>query len=424
MRVLFLSKEGDGLGVAQRLALEGHSVDVWIPDDRFERAGRGLVSRVAGWEKPAERADLIIADSVGLGKLEDKVRSFKAPSLGFSSHLDVIELNRLKGMEMFEHAGITVPETYEFKSPDDAQSITKREGWKDGWVVKPNGNISTSKTMVCRDETLWARCCGKLPPECSGIIQRLVGGIEVSTEGWFNGTSFVRPFNHTFEEKRFLTGDLGVNTGCMGNVVLRAESNRLTAATVERVEPFLRMIGYHGPFDINTIVTEHGAYALEATSRMGYDAVEALLEGLEEPAGEFLFDVASGTKKDMSLTDETMIAVRLSIPPWPVRKPDHTDAGEPVLGITDERLFHLFLTDLEKTRDGYVTAGGDGVLLKATAIGHTTSRNGGKPDLTYEARRRVYRLLDKIDVEGKQYRVDVGSRVNDDVAQLKKWGWL
>ncbi len=424
MRVLFISKDGDGMGVGQRLAFEGHSVDFWVRDKKFDRAGRGIVNRVEDWEKAAPRADLIICDSVGLGKLEEPLSAYKAPTLGFSSHLDVIELDRAKGMEMFEHAGITIPETHIFNGVAEATKLPAKAGWGDGWVVKANGNISTESTKVCTEEGLWPRACGKLPEECSGIIQRLVSGIEVSTEGWFNGTSFVRPFNHTFEEKKFLVGNHGPNTGCMGNVVLRADSNRLTRATVERVEPFLRHIGYHGPFDVNTIVTQEAAYALEATSRMGYDAVEALIEGLEEPAGEFLFDVASGTKKTMKLTDETMIAVRLSIPPWPARKPDYTTAGEPILGITEERLYHLFLTDVEKTKEGYVTAGCDGVLLKATAIGQTTSNGRNNPDITYEARRRVYRLLDKISVTNEQYRTDVGARVNRDVAQLKQWGWL
>ena len=33
-------------------------------------------------------------------------------------------------------------------------------------------------------------------------------------------------------------------------------------------------------------------------------------------------------------------------------------------------------------------------------------------------------MLDKISVDAKQYRVDIGSRVNNDVAQLRAWGWL
>lgn len=422
MRVLFVSKEGDGLGVAQRLALEGHVADVWIADERFARAGRGIVSRVASWQAAARRADLIIADSVGLGKYEDVARSFRQPILGFSRSLDIIELDRAKGMELFSAANIDIPETFSFTGAKEATEIPEQQGWADGWVVKPSGNLSTSKTLLCKDPALWAQCCGALPPDCSGIVQRLVSGVEVSTEGWFNGTNFVRPFNHTFEEKKFLTGDLGQTTGCMGNVVIARDSNKLTKATVERVAPFLRHISYRGPFDINCIVNEHGAYALEATSRMGYDAVEALIEGLEEDAGTFLFEVATGTKKEMKISEEVMIAVRLSIPPWPVRKPDTSDEPVQLRGITDDNIWHLFLTDLFQKDGEYFTAGGDGVLLKATALGSINTR--GKPDYSYEARRRVYRLLDKINVTNKQYRTDIGERVNGDLAKLKAWGWV
>lgn len=422
MRVLFVSKEGDGLGVGQRLALEGHNVDFWIAEERFAKAGRGLLSRVPSWQSAARRADLIIADCVGLGKYEEIARAYKVPLLGFSRILDIIELDRMKGMELFEAAGIAIPETHEFTSPAEARAIPQREGWGDGWVVKPSGNLSTSKTLTCKDDSLWDRSCKVLPEGCNGIVQRLVNGVEVSTEGWFNGTNFVQPFNHTFEEKKFLAGNLGQTTGCMGNIVLPTESNRLTKATVEPLAPFLRRIGYRGPLDINCIVNADGAFALEATSRMGYDAVEALLEGLEEPAGEFLFDVATGEKKEMKLTGDTMIAVRVSVPPWPMRKPDSDAEPEPIRGITDENIWHLFLTDVFQQGGEYFTANGDGVIFKATAVGAVNTRN--TPDHTYEARRRVYRLLDKIGVQNKQYRTDIGERVNKDIAKLKEWGWL
>jgi phosphoribosylamine--glycine ligase len=431
MRVLFVSKEGDGLGIAQRLALEGHNADVYVADDRFRLAGRGIVNRVSEWRPAARRADLIISDCVGLGRYERDVQSLGRPSIGFCAALDTIELDRRKGMELFERAGIKTPETYYFSNTAEALKLPSQHGWGDGWVVKANGNISTAKTSVVKDEVLWPRAVRLLPPESSGIVQRIVSGVEVSTEGWFNGSSFVTPFNHTFEDKRFLAGDLGQNTGCMGNIVLRAsDDSKLVRESILRTEPFLRMLGYRGPFDINTIVNESGAYALEVTSRMGYDAVEALAEGLDEPFGDFLFDIAMGTKKSMELTSDTMIAVRLSVPPWPMRRPDRDSGGESVLGIDEDTLVHLFLTDLEYKDGSYITAGGDGVLLKATAIGAVTPPkplNNGKrsrPDYTYEARRRVYRLLDKIKVSNKQYRTDIGARANGDIAQLKEWGWL
>lgn len=424
LRILLISKEGDGLGIAQRLAFEGNNVDVFIAEPRFNRAGRGLVNRVSGWAAPASKADLIIIDCVGMGKFEQRIRGFGAPVLGISEVLDRIELDRALGMQVFQRAGVTIPETYEFNSTEEADKLCKSQPWQDGWVIKPNNNISTSKTMVVKNETMWDQSLSQLTPSSSGILQRCLSGIEVSTEGWFNGTKFIEPFNHTFEEKRFLAGGLGVNTGCMGNVVLNANGgDRLVRDTVLRLEPLLASLDYHGPLDINCIVREDGAYALEATSRIGYDAVEALAEGLNEPLGIFLLNIASGASRNAKLTTDTMIAVRLSVPPWPVRKPDADSHGELVDGIDDDTLPHLFLTDLYKDNEGYKTAAGDGVLLKATAIGRAR-KNGDQTDYTYEARRRVYRTLDKIAVRDKQYRPDIGDRVNGEVKQLKQWGWL
>jgi phosphoribosylamine--glycine ligase len=412
MRILLVSKEGDGLGLAQRLALEGNAVSAWVREERFHRALSGIVSRVSTYRASLRRADLVITDCVGFGKLGDEFRANGVPFIGASEPIDKIELDRQVGMDFFRRAGITIPETEYHNSAREALGAKRDFG--DGWVIKPCGNKATALTMVVTDEELWEHCLGKVPPGCPLILQRIVKGVEVSTEGWFNGRAFITPFNHTFEEKRFLAGNLGCNTGCMGNVVVARESNKLTKHTVERVAPFLKMIGYRGPFDINCIVNKEGAYALEATGRMGYDAVEALSELLDEPLGDFLFEVATGTKAKAPLGRDSAIAVRLSIPPWPVQKPDGKSHGEPVLGLTDEVLEHVFLTDVYKEGKAFLTAAGDGVLLKATAR---------SPNLSV-AQRKVYKLLDGIKVSSKQYRNDIGGRVSDDMAQLQAWGWL
>lgn len=432
MKILVVSKGGDGSGVAQRLALEGHTVSLFIAEERYDGVGRGFefgdgsVRRVGTWEGRLATHDLVLADCVGWGRQQDLLRASGVPHLGFNTTLDRVEVDRAKGMELFATAGITIPETVEFGSKAEAVALPAEQGWGDGWVIKPSGNLANDTTRTVKEPGLWERACQPLSDHCNGIAQRLVSGIEVSTEGWFNGTRFLQPFNHTFEEKRFLAGGLGCNTGCMGNVVLQAKTggNRLTRATVEPLAQFLALIGYRGPFDVNAIVTEDEAYALEATSRMGFDAIEALLEALEEPAGEFFMRVASGDDGGLLVSDETAIAVRLTIPPYPFRNPDRSMAGQPVLGITDSNLPHLFLCDMARDGEEYVTAGADGILLKATAMGSTRVGENGKLDLTYNARRRVYRMLDKISVDAKQYRVDIGSRVNNDVAQLRAWGWL
>lgn len=426
MRILIVSKGGDAMGVGARLASEGHTVDFYIGDKKYDRMGVDIVNRVDSWRAALRRADLVIPDMVGFGRYEDAIRATGRPYISCNKYVEACELDRQKGMELFKRAGVKTPESWEFANTSEARDLKQFGEFGLGLVIKPFGNIGEALTMVVTQPDLWEYSLGKVPKEAKLIIQRVIEGIEISTEGWFNGRDFITPFNHTFEEKRFLNGGLGCNTGCQGNVVFASESNKLTRATVERLAPLLRAVGYRGPFDVNCIVNEKGAFALEATCRMGYDAIEAFGEGLQEPLGDFLFEVALGSKKTMEITKDAMVAIRLSIPPWPVKQPRPDAFGEPVLGMDD--MTHIWPSDLYVEKGKYFTAGAEGILLKATATGRSSENKGGdgatSTDLTREALRRAYRILDKVKVGSKQYRTDIGKRVNGQYAKLKEQGWL
>lgn len=418
MKILFISKWGDALGVAMRLRFDGHDVAVWIQKDSKRRAGKGIVQRPTSWREKLIWADLIIVDMVGMGHLEKIIRSFKKPYLCCNPLMDQLELDRRKGMELFKKVGIEIPETFSAESVEEARKRVAEVEWEEGFVFKPDGNVGCDKTLIVKEKEELEWALGRYPSGTSLLIQRIVEGVEVSTEGWFNGRDFIKPFNHTFEEKRFMNGNLGPNTGCSGDVVISAgDGNKLTAATIERLKPFLRKIGYRGPCDINCIVNEKGAFALEATARLGYDAIETLLAGLQEPIADLLFETAAGTKKEMKLTRGPMIAVRMSVPPYPLEDvtPKDDEYGDPILGINKNNLPHLWLCDVYLDKDGlFKYAGLNGLVLKATAIGRDVE----------EARRRVYRTLGNVRLSGKQYRTDIGERVEKDIVQLKKWGWL
>lgn len=412
MKILILSKDGDGLGLAQRIVDEGHTVKMFIEDRQFKMAGVGIVERVPSWRPHMDEADLIICDMVGFGKYEKTLKARGKPVFGCSAMMDELELDRERGAWLANKVGIALPFTQTYKDPADALELLN--SWPDsGFVIKPHDNEATAKTLLVRtkDHFEWAI---NLYNETI-TVQEIVVGVEVSTEGWFNGRDFITPFNHTFEEKRLLP-DGGPNTGCMGNVVLNAgEGNKLTRETVERLGPALKKMGYRGPVDINCIVTADAAYALEFTARLGYDAIEAMMEGLREPITDVLFETAIGIKKEISLGTDVMIAVRMSKAPWPSDEPDPDEKGMPIVGINEDNINHLFLTDVYKDSDGvYRYSAGDGVILKATAHAKTVK----------EARTRVYRTIAGIEYPDKQFRSDIGERVSADVDQLKEWGWL
>ena len=374
------------------------------------RAGEGIVRRVPAWRPELAQADLVICDMVGFGRYEATLKKLGKVTFSCSAEADKLELDRAYTMELFKEHGIGIPETYEFDSPEDAVGLV--DIWEEpGFVIKPSGNAATSKTFVVRHPEQYKWALKQLSSDPL-IVQALVSGIEISTEGWFNGRDWIQPFNHTFEEKKFLAGDKGPNTGCMGNVVVTTEGNKLVDRTLKKLTSYLKGVGYRGPMDVNAIVNGDQLYALEITARLGYDAIEALMEGLKEPVTDLFFETAVGVKKEMDITKDYMIAVRGSVPPWPHGEPD--THGMPVIGINEENLRHLYLTDVYKEDEQYLYAGGDGVVVKATAHGQSVE----------QAQSRVYRTLNNLTIQDMQYRLDIGNRVSNDVRLLKKWGWL
>lgn len=414
MRFLFLSESGDGLGIAHQLTKEGHKVDYFIKERGYERAGKGIVNLVNSWRPKVAGADLVVCDMVGFGLQGDLIRKMGKPILACDKVMDLLELDRSKGMEVFKTLGIKTPETFSFSNAEEAKSLLAT--WEQpGYVVKPSGNQATAATVVCRDKETFAFALEQVGKADGLIVQKIIEGVEISTEGWWNGRDWIEPFNHTFEEKRFLEGDLGPNTGCMGNVVIGARRrNRLIRETVEKLTPFLKRTSYRGPVDINCIVNETGAYALEITARFGYDAIEALMEGLNEPIADVLFEVGMGVKKEFDLTTEFMIAGRLSVPPWPHADESGEKKGLPILGINEKNLKHIYLSDAYREGNNYYYAASDGVVLKATARGVSVR----------EAQRRMLRTLGNIKVSDKQYRRDIGDRVDSAMSRLKDWRYI
>lgn len=64
MRILWMSPEGDGWGIAYKLREAGHKVVYWGPDPE-NKNGLGLLPRIpeADWQDYAKRSDLVVVDA-------------------------------------------------------------------------------------------------------------------------------------------------------------------------------------------------------------------------------------------------------------------------------------------------------------------------------------------------------------------------
>ncbi len=416
MRILMMSKNGDGLGIAQKLVEEGHDVKVWTKERGFEWPLMGIVDHVSGWRRiAAEWADFIFADMVGFGHHAVTLDRFGKPHLGFNQVGDMLELDRHRQMELLRRAGVRLPETHELDGPSAGADILSL--WTSrtpGFVIKPSGNLDTGKTFVCETKEVFEWALEQFAADQELVVQRIVEGIEISTEGWFTGSGWIpQLFNHTFEEKKLFEGDLGPNTGCMGNVVIQAPNIRKNKLVMElkKLTPALAAAKYKGPVDLNCIVNEEGLNALEITARFGYDAIEALHSMMERPLLGFFLNLAAGEAGEMTLKKGHLaLAVRVTIPPYPNGDAEKDDRGLPITGLP-KNLEGIYLTDVY--RDGKLLkwAATDGVLLKVAASSKTIDG----------ARRIVYDQVRRIKTLDLQYRRDIGDRVPKALKQLKKW---
>ena len=418
MKILIISKSGDGFGIAQKMQAEGHEIRIWVKEEGFDFVLKNIVEQVSSWRPSAsDWADLVIADMVGFGRMETTLDNFEVPHVGFNQIADMMELDRAKQMQLFSKFGIETPETESFANPTAAKSIL--DGWiNPGYVIKPSGNLDTGKTFVTRDAETFSWALEQFSGDQDLIVQRIVEGVEISTEGWFNGEDWLNPFNHTIEYKRFLTGDLGPNTGCSGNVVWAVDKPQKDelVKNLKKLGPFLKAAGYKGPIDLNTIATSSGIFALELTTRIGYDAIEALYEIMEpQDLGEVFDSLGRGDKPvDLPVKKGMFgIAIRLTVPPYPHRKADKRDKGLPIIGLPED-LDHFYLTDVFLNNNLYQWSASDGVLMKVGGNGRTIK----------EATAAAYERAKSIRVEGAQYRVDIASGAERNISQLKKWGYL
>jgi len=370
MKILFISKLGNSLPLAQRVQEEGHSTFFFIVDEKARRVGNGVVDKpnlnlpiINKGGHPVQTnlnqllskvsPDFVIFDSTGLGRVADTIRSNGTPILGGCRWADVAELDRDYGRKLMKQVGILPLPSPQLKSE----------------------------------------------------------GVEVGCEMWWNGLHSTI-HSVSFTDARFMNDSIGPNVGCAGTVVkMIPYKSKLVKEGVGRMERLLKKTTYRGPISLDMFVTEGKLYGLKFTVGFNYDNIQALLVIHKGSITELLHSVVNSGKDDGEFTSDYAISVRLSIPPYP-----HTDLveGVKVSGVNSSNEKHVWWSDIMREGGELVSAGASGVPLVVTARGRDV----------VECRRRVYRTVNNIIVKDVQYRTDIGDRVVKDEKKLKSWGYL
>lgn len=401
MKFLFISEAGDGMGIAHRVKEEGNEVALWVRDEDGQRRGRGLVPQLSDWTFTPDLDTIIVADCTGSGHFLDMLRSAGYRVCCGSALADRLESDRLYSFEVMKECGIKTPPFKQFEDWDAAEEYIREH--EERLVFKPCGGLSGNLPSYVSSDS--ADLLGMLPyfrgrfhgkPEF--VLQDFVPGIDVSTEGYFDGDRFIRPFNHTLETKHLMADDDGPSGGCTGNVVWFDEDP--LCEELLKIEDFLRENNYGpGPIDLNGLVDEGGKiWGLEFTPRFGYDATPTLYyESTNGDVGEFLSNLATRQVSEYPFLSGYGAGIRISVKPWPSEEHPGPE-GIPVRGLRgqDKEHFYPFDVMLDEEKQ-LVTCGAWGIV--GVCGGH-----GGTIESAFEA---ADKLADKIQVPDKQKRNDL-----------------
>jgi len=434
---LFISKQGDGWALAERLNKEGERAVVYINEEDKRSVGDGIVEKSTVRDVLITRdgsiskitlidlldlnPDCVVFDMVGqgYGKVADQIRKKGIPVVGGSEWGDRVELDRVYGNKIMKAYKINTPPTYAFNDYKKAIQFVKEKGIP--FVYKPSQNQPTFTTYVSRgveDMIGILNHYSNISQEFE--LQERVDGIEVSTELWFNGTTVVN-VNHTMEKKHLMNDNIGPRTGCSGSVVwVGSKNERLYKEGIGKIVPGLKKIGYRGPLDLNTIVTKDTLYGLEWTARFGYDAFFIFLEMYKGRLSDLLYGIAKGTLDFIGFISQWGMGVDIFVPPYPMDECPSIYKDVLIQGVNNANLKHIWFYDVYKRNGKYLISGNGGNIGVVTARGDSVEPYSPIRD----AKRRIMRTISNLVIPDLMYRTDIGSDILTQRQTLKDWGWI
>jgi phosphoribosylamine-glycine ligase len=422
-KILIATYSMYGSWFSLQMELEGHSVDIWLMDhyEDYSLVLDGLLSKKPFKAKPNfKNYDLVLFDLTGRPKIAEEIMALGIPCIGDGDLNSELEDNRLFGIEIMEQCDINVPFYETFNDLSAAKKFIRKTNKR--FVFKPNGgqDQDTATTYVSKSAEDMLKYLDKLSSTTKGvefILQEVVQGTEISTEAWFNGDEFFL-VNGTLEEKKFMEGNKGPNTGCSGNLVWiydQVNPPMIFREGLAKMKDFLKQYNYRGMVDLNTIVSDTEIYGLEWTPRFGYDA-SATLYSCFNNVGNFFGEIASGSSPSVDIINNFAAGIRLSIPPYPSEIHGKHPEEIPIEGIAEDDIpKNCFLYDCCCSGpDSLCTIGVNGFI----AVPITT---GGTPT---EAWGRVKEKIKKIQIPDMQYRDDLEEYTMKRYTTLARQGWL
>lgn len=298
-----------------------------------------------------------------------------------------------------------------------SDAVTALDRYGAPYVVKADGLAAGKGVLVTEDRDaaiahaeFWLR-------EGGVLIEEFLSGPEVSLFFLSDGHT-VLPLSPAQDFKRLGDGDAGPNTGGMGaysplpwlperfgseqsftQLVLDEIAEPVVRQLEREQTPFIGLL-YAGLI-LTASDTDHGIRVIEFNARFGDPETQVVLPRLVTPLSELLFAASTGTLSGRDWPEfsaDTAVTVVLASENYP----ETPVTGRPLTGLAEaEALDGVHLAHAATAeRDGTLVATG-GRVLNVVGVGATPA----------EARERVYAGVERITLEGAQFRSDIAAQI-------------
>ncbi|WP_166880342.1 MULTISPECIES: phosphoribosylamine--glycine ligase [unclassified Salinibacterium] len=273
------------------------------------------------------------------------------------------------------------------------------------YVVKADGLAAGKGVIVTSDRDAALEHARHYLQQGSVLVEEFLDGQEVSLFLLSDGHT-VLPLSPAQDYKRLGDDDAGPNTGGMGAYSpLPWLPDGFVDEVIDRVAlPTVRQLAqeqtpFIGLLYCGLIITADGIRVIEFNARFGDPETQVVLPRLLTPLSGLLYAAATGRLSEQprpEFTTDVAVGVVLASEGYP----EEPITGRAITGLDRLEGVTVAHAATAHAADGHFVATGGRVLtVVATA-----------PDFA-EARATVYRELQKISLEGGQFRTDIAARV-------------
>jgi phosphoribosylamine--glycine ligase len=332
-----------------------------------------------------------------------------------------LEVDREAGMQLMERVGIRIPEYRTFT--DYAAAIAYVKKMDEPFACKPLGdNPDKSLTYVAKSpEGLVNKLEGwkKVGKDLKKfMLQKKVDGVEFGVSRWFGREGWIGPPNESFEYKKLMPGDWGVNTGETGTVLKYVDQSKLFNTMLKPLEGELKRLNHRGDIAVNCIIDDKGTpNFLELTCRLGwpFNLIVQILHNCD-PA-QWMRDALDG-KDTLKVSKDVAVGYLMWTPQFPYH---YNSECLPIYGIEDMDLFNIHFVsvawDKAWRKDDKNIVYSDGYCVTGT---YALVVSGSGPTVV-KAREPATRIVEKLDIPNDPaIREDVGdARLAKKISKLQ-----